>query len=223
MERPHLAQGKAILSAACPAGLCTAPGGHSLSRGTAHGQAELAGRDALVTWNPQLSPACGQAPGGGPKKGVVRGCPPRRLANPNHRGAGRSCPCPHPGHSPRLQSVPRNPGGQWQAPVAASQEPPLRHPHSCSQPGPNRPGGHPAGEGPAARGQGAHKAPDLPRHPSRGPSGQHGHTHVAGSRHRGSQRHTRRPLRQGGRPGPRRDTDTSAHSSPQRHRAGRLG
>lgn len=66
-------------------------------------------------------------------------------------------------HSLRLQSAPRNPVGQWQAPVATSQEPPLRHPHSCSQPGPYRPGGHPAGRG-AAAGAGAGGFPSVPEH-----------------------------------------------------------
>lgn len=73
-------------------------------------------------------------------------------------------PRPPPSHSRRLQSAPRNPAGQRQAPVAASQEPPWRHPHCCSQPGPNRPGGHPAGTGAGARGQGPGLAP-LASHP----------------------------------------------------------
>lgn len=59
--------------------------------------------------------------------------------------------------------------------------------------------------------------------PEGGPTGGPGSTHVAGSRCRGSQEHTHRPPRQGGRPGSRWDTGTSAHSCPQRCRVGRLG
>lgn len=100
----------------------------------------------------------------------------------------------------------------------------MRHPHSSSQPGPNRPGGHPAGGGASCQGQGAPKAPPrslaiTPVDPAGGP----GSTHIAGSRRRGSRGHTRRPPRRGGRPGSRRGSGTAAHSAPQRCQVGRLG
>lgn len=50
-----------------------------------------------------------------------------------------------------------------------------------------------------------------------------GHTHVAGSRCRGGRLRTHTRPRQGRKPGSCWDTGTSAHSSPQRCRAGRLG
>lgn len=132
-------------------------------------------------------------------------------------------------HSRRPQSAPRKPAGQRQVPVAASQDPPLRHPHSCSQPDPKRPGGHPAGGGASCRAEGwVHLLPHSPRpspvpHPRGHGAGGPGSTHVAGSRCRGSRPRTHRRPRPGRRPGSRRDTGTSARSSPRRCRVGRLG
>lgn len=116
-----MTQGKVVLSAGCPlasAQRSTHPGwaGPRRGRSTQRG-----------TW-PAGPPA---QPSPGSEGGQTGGA-----------GGGR---LPSPGHSLRLQSGPRSPAGQWQAPVTGSQEPPLRHRHSCSQPGPKRPGGHPAG------------------------------------------------------------------------------
>lgn len=105
------------------------------------------------TDTPHLSPAWGQQEnrgrGGGGRWSGALPTKAQRAATPSLSQP----PSPRPNHSPRLQSAPRNPAGQRQAPVAASQEPPWRHPHGCSQPGPNRPGGHPARTGAVAWGQ----------------------------------------------------------------------
>lgn len=134
-----------------PAGLCTAVG-MSQVRGTARGQEELTGGA------PQLSPAWGQ--GGGQGGGRSGSCPPGRPGCGALPTEGGATP-PSASHSLRPQSGPRNPAGQWQAPVATSQEPPLRHPHSCSQPGPKRPGGHPAGGEAICQGPGGGPAPPM--------------------------------------------------------------
>lgn len=122
-KSPHdSGEGRAL--SRVPAGLRTAE--HPpLMGGTEEGVQHTAGAPGLR--DPRLSPAQG-----------------RRVGRPGGAGGGR---LPSPGHSLRLQSGPRSPAGQWQAPVTGSQEPPLRHRHSCSQPGPKRPGGHPAGNG----------------------------------------------------------------------------
>ena len=155
-ESPHVTQGEALLSAGhqlASAGLLvdTARVG-----GTAPSQAE----QAEETFWPHRSPSLAwsaASPSEGPKEWHGQGLSALQAGwcGPACRGAGRR----HPSHSPRLQSVPRNPAGQRQVPVTTSQEPPLRHPHSSSQPGPNRPGGHPAEGGASCQGWGAPEAP----------------------------------------------------------------
>lgn len=153
--------------------------------------------------HPHLSPAWGQAQQESQedrRSGAV--FPTGWLGGPAHGGPGSSHPLRPPRHSRRLQLAPRNPAGQRQAPVAASQESPWTHSHCCSQPGPKRPGGHSAGTQAGARGQGPGLAP-WHLTPTPGMS-----SPSSG---------------QPGRLGSRRDNGTSAHSSPQRGRVGRLG
>lgn len=73
-------------------------------------------------------------------------------------------------------------------------------------------------QGPGA-GPGPRQCAALPRTARRAAR----RTHAAGSRSRGSQRHTCRSPGRGGRSGSRWDNGTSAHSAPQRCLAGRLG
>lgn len=220
LESPHVTQGEALLSAGCQLVSAGVLVDTARVGGTAHGQAEQAEETFWPHRSPSLAwSAAGPSEGLKEWNGLGLSALQAGWRGPACRDAGRR----HPSHSPRPQSVPRNPAGQRQAPVTASQEPPLRHPHSSSQPGPNRPGGHPAGGGASCQGRGARKAPPLSPPLLQRPGRPPGSTHVAGSRRRGSRGRMHRPPRRGGRPGSRRGSGTAAHSAPQRCQVGRLG
>lgn len=151
------------------------------------------------------------------------------VRGPAHRGTEGSHPLPQPATQPSLQPLtqaavgPKEPSRAEAGPGGRITGAPVETPAWLLTAGSKPPRGAPCEDRGRCQGPGAGPGPRqcaaLPRTARRAAR----RTHAAGSRSRGSQRHTCRSPGRGGRSGSRWDNGTSAHSAPQRCLAGRLG